>query len=281
MSPLTTEKADQSPSDLLFIYYIEGTIPPAMTIEHGAFLGNWVEEDSSFLFFSEAADDVVHALCQKLPHLTLMDRFEMGYDEWQGGENEPFQAGILTVIPFRGETPPSRPAGTREIFLDPGVVFGNGAHPTTATCLELLADMGPDLAQLRVQDLGTGTGLLALGAGRLGARRVLAVDLNPLAVTTAKRNIWVNGLSRRILAVQGRAEELVNAPADLVVANIHYDIMKHLVAAKGFREKKEAILSGLLTSEARLIESKVTDLGFQVISHHCPDGIWNTFHIRQ
>ena len=274
-------KAHQSPSDALFIYYIEGVIHPATTISHPAFKGNWIEDESTFLFFSEPADETVKMVCNGLSHLRLMDRFEMSYDEWQGGAHEPFQAGGLTVVPFRTEAPPSRPAGTREIFLDPGVVFGNGAHPTTRCCLEILSKMGPSLSSKTVQDLGTGTGLLALGAARLGASKVLAVDLNHLAVVTAKRNVWVNGLSHRILPVQGDAQEMIHAPADLLLANIHFDIMKKIVATKGFAQKKEAILSGLLTQESRLIKSYVTELGFHVAQHLSPDGIWHTFHLQK
>jgi len=140
--------------------------------------------------------------------------------------------------------------------------------------------MGPHLARKTVQDLGTGTGLLALGAARLGAPRVLAVDLNHLAVQTTAENAQVNGLAGQIIATQGRAEEMVFAPADLVVANIHYDIMKRIVVSKGFQEKREAILSGLMTSEAQKIEEKLLCQGRQVTRYRSPDEIWHTFHVK-
>ncbi|VFQ43366.1 50S ribosomal protein L11 methyltransferase [Desulfoluna butyratoxydans] len=275
------KKAHPKASDALFIYYIEGVIHPATPVDHPDFLGNWVEDASTFLFFGSPADEEVERLTRNAPHLTLIDRYDMTYDQWQGGDAEPFTAGPLTVRPFgRGAAPAGAP-GPDEIFLDAGVVFGNGAHPTTSCCLSLLADMGPGLSGKIVQDLGTGTGLLALGAARLGASRVLAVDLNHLAVRTTHENARVNGLSHRILAVQGRAEELVHAPADLVVANIHYDIMKHLVVSEGFLGKREAILSGLLTTEAGKIEAQLVSQGYTIAAHHAQDGIWHTFHVKR
>lgn len=279
---VTTKKAhSDSPSDALFIYYLEGVVHPATPIAHPDLLGNWVEEGSSFLFFGSPADDTVAELCRAMPHLTLIDRYEMDYDQWQGGAERPFTAGGLTITPVRRGAPPDGPPGPSQLFLDAGVVFGNGAHPTTHCCLTLLAELGPHLAGKTVQDLGTGTGLLALGAARLGARKVLAVDLNHLAVRTTLANARINNLERQVLAVQGRADEMVHAPADLVVANIHFDIMKRIVISEGFLCKKEAILSGLMTSEAGKIREMLLSGGFRVAGHLSPDGIWHTFHVKR
>ncbi|WP_300672274.1 50S ribosomal protein L11 methyltransferase [Desulfoluna sp.] len=282
MSPAAShKKAQPNASDALFIYYLEGVIHPATPMPHPDFLGNWVEETSTFLFFGSPADDMVQGFCRSMSHLTFIDRYEMTYEQWQGGDAEPFTAGGLTITPFRKGTPPEGRPGPGDIFLDAGVVFGNGAHPTTSSCLSLLARLGPELAGQTVQDLGTGTGLLALGAARLGAEKVLAVDLNHLAVRTTLANARINGLTRQIVAVQGRAEEMVHAPADLVVSNIHYDIMKHLVVSEGFLIKKEAILSGLMTTEARTIEQVLKSKGFLIADHLSPDGIWHTFHVKR
>lgn len=279
--PFPAKKAHPHAQDALFIYYLEGVIHPATPIAHPDFLGNWVEEASTFLFFGSPADDLVRDMVSALGHLTLIDRYEMTYAQWQGGDAKPFTAGGLTITPFRKGSPPEGRPGPSEIFLDAGVVFGNGAHPTTSCCLNLLAHLGPRLAGKTVQDLGTGTGLLALGAARLGAEKVLAVDLNHLAVSTTLANARINGLSRQILAIQGRAEEMVHAPADLVVANIHYDIMKQLVISEGFREKREAILSGLMATEAGKIGDALIAKGFCITAHHAPDGIWHTFHVKR
>jgi ribosomal protein L11 methyltransferase len=126
-------------------------------------------------------------------------------------------------------------------------------------------------------DLGTGTGLLALGAVRLGCRRVLAVDLNLLSVQTARKNIRLNAMEAAALAVQGRAEALVDCPADLVMANIHYDVMKDLIRSPGFRSKRWFILSGLLRSEARAVEEQLARCSATILEKRTRDDVWSTY----
>ena len=84
--------------------------------------------------------------------------------------------------------------GEQIIELDPGMAFGTGTHPTTALCLRTLESVirGGE----EVIDVGTGSGILAIGAMRLGAKKVLAVDLDPIAVTAAGENSRLNGLRR-------------------------------------------------------------------------------------
>jgi ribosomal protein L11 methyltransferase len=87
------------------------------------------------------------------------------------------------------------------LALDPGMAFGTGTHPTTRTCLEALEDVvqpGMD-----VLDVGTGSGILAIAALKLGANRTLACDISTVAVRAATENVAINGLAGRIAVVQG------------------------------------------------------------------------------
>ena len=127
-------------------------------------------------------------------------------------------------------------------------------------------------------DLGTGTGLLALAAARLGAKKILAVDLNPLAVKTAQNNVRLNELAAAVLVAQGRAENCIDFTADLVIANIHYDVMRELVRTKGFLLKRRFILSGLLRSEAKVLSEILAKLPVKVQKMWTHDGIWHTFY---
>jgi ribosomal protein L11 methyltransferase len=103
------------------------------------------------------------------------------------------------------------------IQLDPGMAFGTGLHPTTQMCLLALEElMCPGAAVL---DLGTGSGILAIVAAKLGAGRVLAVDRDPVAVKTARGNIVTNGVQRTVGVVRGSLGE-VSGSYDLVVVNI-------------------------------------------------------------
>lgn len=103
------------------------------------------------------------------------------------------------------------------IQLDPGMAFGTGLHPTTQMCLLALEElMCPGAAVL---DLGTGSGILAIAAAKLGAGRVLAVDRDPVAVKTARGNIVTNGVQGTVGVVRGSLGE-VSGSYDLVVVNI-------------------------------------------------------------
>ena len=168
--------------------------------------------------------------------------------------------------------------GKIPLLLDPGVVFGNGTHPTTRDCLEALELAFRVRGVETVLDLGTGTGLLALAAGKLGCRRCLALDFNHLAARTAYDNVRLNGLEKTVLVCQGRAEEHISTPADLLVANIHFDVMRRLVHSDGFLSKKAFILSGLLRSEARQVADDLSRMPLEIIQRWERDDIWHTFY---
>lgn len=107
------------------------------------------------------------------------------------------------------------------ITIDPGMAFGNGTHETTAMCLALLEDTIRPGDQ--VLDVGTGSGILSLASALLGAGRVLAVDIDPVAIRVAGENIASNGLEQAIEARVGDLLEGVDIRADVVVANIIAD----------------------------------------------------------
>lgn len=109
------------------------------------------------------------------------------------------------------------------ITLDPGMAFGCGTHPTTQLCLELLERVVKpgDV----VCDVGTGSGILAIAAARLGASRVLAVDEDAVAVRVARENVARNGVASVVRVVAGDLLREVDEPADVIVANIVADVI--------------------------------------------------------
>ena len=107
--------------------------------------------------------------------------------------------------------------------LDPGMAFGTGTHPTTVLVLEALEKMiRPDTT---VFDVGTGSGILAMTAAKLGAKNVKAVDIDGVAVRTAKENIEKAGMQDRIEVRQGDLLHGTEGKADVIVANILADII--------------------------------------------------------
>lgn len=265
-----------NPYENLTIYYIEGTPDQKElnALENG-FIGNWEEDGFSFLFFSSPCDEKVDSLVKADPSLNLIDTFHMSCEEWHGDRIESYTTGSLCISP-PWKIPFVNTPGIRHVLLDPGVVFGTGRHQTTEDCLGFLERVCKDNPITSVLDIGTGTGLLSLGAAALGCTRVLALDFNLLAVKTTLNNVRINGFEGIILPIQARGEDFIDVPADLVMANVHYDVMKDLIETPGFVEKQWFILSGLLKSEAAAIVLRLETMPVTLLETVCNDGIWTT-----
>ncbi|MCP9801328.1 50S ribosomal protein L11 methyltransferase [Synechococcus sp. RedBA-s] len=164
----------------------------------------------------------------------------------------------LLILPAWLE-PPVEYAGRELIRIDPGSAFGTGSHPTTRLCLEAMERLAP--IDQRVADLGCGSGILGLGALRLGARCVAAADTDPLAVRATTSNAELNGSPVRpggpLQVVEGSALELAvllgeAGPADLLLCNILAPVIAEL--AGQFRSLLApagvGLLSGLLVDQA-------------------------------
>jgi len=121
---------------------------------------------------------------------------------------------------------PALPAGALVITLDPGMAFGSGLHPSTRLCLQLLEEhLRPGDA---LADIGTGSGILAIAAARLGAGSVFAVDHDPVAVEVARANAAANGVGDRVTVIRGHLLDPLTAPVDLILANLTADLLSDL-----------------------------------------------------
>ena len=152
----------------------------------------------------------------------------------------------LWVIPSDADPPAAARALVR---LDPGLAFGSGSHPTTALCLEWLAQR--DLSGQLVIDYGCGSGILAIAAAALGARRVIAVDYDPQALTATAGNAQRNGVQGRIEVFAPR--EVPPLHADCLLANILANALYALAdeLARLTRPGAGLALSGILPSQAQ------------------------------
>ena len=158
-------------------------------------------------------------------------------DGWERRWHEflrPVRVGHLVV------RPPWIDGGTDDLVIDPGVHFGAGTHPTTRLCLRLLLDEEPGGA---LCDWGSGTGVLAIAAARLGWEPVTAVELDPAAIEVIRANAARNGV-----AVEARAHDLRDGPpwAPTVVANLPRSLLLELELE---RPPARLIASGMLAGE--------------------------------
>jgi ribosomal protein L11 methyltransferase len=159
------------------------------------------------------------------------------------------------------------------IELDPGMAFGTGTHETTALCLRTLEHVikgGED-----VIDVGTGSGILSIAAIKLGAKHVLALDLDPVAVSSAKENSALNGLQEQITvrqsdllqAIQTEERDLgVTLPVQIVVANILAEIIIYFVddVYKALQAGGTYIASGIITAKEQDVEEALAKSGLIV-----------------
>jgi ribosomal protein L11 methyltransferase len=146
-------------------------------------------------------------------------------EAWKKGLG-PMRIGRAFVRPSWVEA--AVPPGMAEVVLDPGMAFGTGTHPTTSLCLAALSDLLAARPGAAVLDVGTGSGLLAIAARRLGAGRVAGNDNDPVAVEVARENAARNGVEvaltvEPLAAIPGRFE--------LVVANILANTLVELAPA--------------------------------------------------
>jgi ribosomal protein L11 methyltransferase len=267
--------AERTPYQDLYIYLLKGVVGRNDETGLGeAFLGTWVEDDSSFLFFSMPSDKTISRLVKLRSELEWIDDFHFTYEQWQGEPLKTVKAADFVIVPAWEKT--TNPGEGLQILLDPGVVFGNGLHPTTRHCLEALSHAASQKTFEKVLDLGTGTGILALAAARKGAKSVLAVDLNPLCVKTAKQNIELNGLDEIIRAVEGPAEAYGNETADLLIANIHWEVINSLLNEDGFRKRERLLISGLMRSRRSDVTRQLRENHFEVIHEWDHEMTWFT-----
>jgi ribosomal protein L11 methyltransferase len=268
------------PYNDLYIYHIKGLVTPGDEVIFGNnYIGNWVEDNYSFLFFSAASDGPVSSLLKNRFDLELMDDYRLSYEEWQGGGITTVKTGDFLITPPWENGENNR--GEMRIIMDPGVVFGTGLHPTTRDCLKAISHAGKYYSFNKVLDMGTGTGILAIASARLGAMEVLAIDLNPLSVKTAKKNVKLNGLENVIKVAEGRAEDFLDESADLVIANIHYAVINKLLEHKEFLVKRYFIFSGLMRSQWREIKDMAAGHNLEILKEWDHEMTWYTFLARR
>jgi ribosomal protein L11 methyltransferase len=166
----------------------------------------------------------------------------------------------------------------RVLVLDPGMAFGNAEHGTTRGCLRLLEDL-VEPGQ-RLLDVGTGSGVLAIAAARLGAARVRALESDPWAVEPAVENVRVNGVSGQVEVIHCLADVARLAgegPVDGIVANIEVGVLTPLLPGfrAALRQGGWLILSGILAAQLDPLVEAARAQGF-ALAEVDADGEWRS-----
>jgi len=213
--------------------------------------GYFASKGEALAAWSRVAGLIPEGAAAGMPELREMP--DADWKESYKAHFKPWRFGPLHWVPVWEKETYRAPAGDSVIWLDPGMAFGTGNHETTRLCCERLVDFaaahgtGAD-----VIDAGCGSGILALSAARLGFKRVVAFDLDPVAIEVSRENVKLNGLQGGVEFLVGDLKSgLAGRRAGLVLANIQADVLachaRELAGAVA--PGGQLVLSGILAGD--------------------------------
>ena len=190
-------------------------------------------------------------------------------EEWERTIG-PVEVGRFVILPPWAPEPAE---GVIPLWIEPKMSFGTGHHESTRLALALLEEtVGPGASVL---DAGTGTGVLAIAAGRLGASRIVAFDVDPWSATNCVENVGRNEMSTVIRFVLGELDSVSDTDFDIIVANINRNALMSLLPDLAERVVLGGaiILSGLLVIDRESILRRAADVGLTV-GREVSEGDW-------
>ena len=237
------------------------------------------------VYFDSDDAGLAEGLIQALEAIGVR-KAEIGYQEaedWLASYRlhvRPFTVGSTWWIDPHPESPTPAPEGRRRLVIEPRMAFGTGSHQSTALVLMELENTAPD--GLSVLDVGTGSGVLALAAQRLGASWVVGFDLDLEAVLVARQIRRDQDFPCFPAYFGGTLEALGSPTFDLIVCNM---ITEHFLPMAGslkglLSSLGTAIFSGILASEADEVTKKLKAVGFRVLSTRVLDE-WVAIRVTQ
>ena len=244
--------------------------------------GQAVEErDDGTLVAFAADEEAVAALVEELGRAVdtpvVIEPRRVESTDWSTRWREglgPRKLGRLTIIP--SWLPEASAPDPLTIVLDPETAFGSGEHGSTRAALTLLSRLLQPGD--RVIDLGSGSGILAIAAIKLGAARAIGIEIDPEANEVAARNAARNGVSDRVEFLEGDAATLAPlvGPADVLLSNILRAVNTALlpVIVRALHPGGSAIFSGMEQPEAEEFRQTLTDAGFRLVQETLDAGWW-------
>lgn len=275
----TVTVAKQRAGDIAALFEITPPIPQAVLIDEGPFGRNATVEA---LYAHMPDGDLLSNLAQTEVHVALVPD-----QDWIRLSHEglpPVRAGRFFV--YGAHDRGTVPYGVIPLRIEAGLAFGTGHHESTALCLTFLCALAKRQRFQRPLDLGCGTGVLAIGMARLWKTRIIAADVDPIAVCVARDNAALNGTAPlvRTLAADGLSHPVLAdaAPFDLVVANILAGPLTMLAGdiARVLTPKGFLILSGLLRWQENIVLGFYRARGL-VLCDTRRDGNWSALLLER
>lgn len=224
-------------------------------------------------FLGETVDGIKESINNLLLHnidlgTNKITISEMHEEEWATSWKKYYHpvkiSEKFTIVPTWEEY---TPVNTDELIieLDPGMAFGTGTHPTTVLCIQALERYLNNGDQ--VIDVGTGSGILSIAAALLGAESVHAVDLDPVAVESARLNVKLNKKSGQITVKQNNLLDNMPEENDVIIANILAEVILRFTndAYKLLKKDGIFITSGIINHKKQEVRDALTKAGFDIV----------------
>lgn len=173
-------------------------------------------------------------------------------------------------------------SGRCDVVIEPAMAFGTGQHASTLGCLlaieEIAVAEGPGSPVL---DVGTGSGILAIAAARLGASEVVAIDLDPVAIAAARRNVEANDVAD-VVTLQVGSLESVSGRFEWILANLYSGLLRALMDGFASRARPRGwlVVAGLLDGDCDAVEAAAMAAGWRARARRSIDG-WTTLVFRR
>lgn len=193
-----------------------------------------------------------------VPQVNWESRMRAGFKPVTVGDELKIQPSWMPIM---------REDKTEIVVIDPGQAFGIGSHPSTKNMLRLLVRIKLKIQRVDLLDVGCGTGILALAALRLGARRAVAFDCDPLAAEATRNNSILNKLSDRLGCFCGTVEALECVKFSLLMANMLRRELSSVLPslASYLKEDGYLVISGILVQELEDIETLLRTLSLKIV----------------
>ncbi len=212
-------------------------------------------------------EDIKRLVCERLAQLEVP--YAMAVDgvmqeDWEKSWKayyKPLDIGErLAIVPSWEQYDTDRV----KVTLDPGMAFGTGTHETTALCLEVLDSL--ICAGQSVLDIGTGSGILAIAAAKLGAQNVLGIDIDPMCVRTANENAQLNAVDDKLEIKLGDLSKDVSGEFDVIFANIVANAIMALAPCvpKLLKEDGVFVASGIIDTRCDEVVEAIKNTGLNV-----------------
>ncbi|NLJ33532.1 MAG: 50S ribosomal protein L11 methyltransferase [Firmicutes bacterium] len=255
---------------------------PLPTREGKVIVRGYFPLDSSLRDRLQAISAYMERILAALPSIEgVVECRQLGEEDWVGGWKRYYRTRKvgrgLVIKPVWEYYEPA--PHELVIEIDPGMAFGTGSHPTTTMCLLALEELitGGE----RVFDIGTGSGILAIAAAKLGAAFVKGVDCDPVAVSSARANVAQNGVENRVCIHLGDLLTGFKGQAHIIVANLTADVIMELAGQLPpfLLPAGRAILGGIVSDRSDQVQEALLAAGLSTSVCRTQDD-WSMFIVK-